>query len=149
MITAEVPTTLDQSELLSRSHRASLINSSAIHSVVPWKYTALLRLHDLERALGVSGAPAQAASLSAIMFARTILDAVKGDNLPTPSVCPASGSGVALIWTVGSKQLEAIFGSDKLGSFVLSDGDDIVHDGEIAAGDAASLAGALNDILAG
>jgi hypothetical protein len=81
------------------------------------------------------------------MFARTILDEIKGDNLPAPTVCPASGGSIAVIWSVGEKQVEAIFGPDKMGSFVLSNGDDVVEDGEVSPNDAASLVSALNDIL--
>jgi hypothetical protein len=63
-------------------------------------------------------------------------------------VCSVDGGSVALIWTVGLRQLEAIFGADKLGSFVLSDGDKIIGDGEIATHDTTSLSTALEDMMA-
>src|ERR1035438_1535229 len=124
MITAEVPTTLDQSKFTVGLHMASLMHSSAFHAVAPWKYTTLLKLHDLEHSPGSQpGATPLTVSSSAAMFARTILDEIKGDNLPAPTVCPASGGSIAVIWSVGEKQVEAIFGPDKMGSFVLSNGD--------------------------
>ena len=149
MITAEIPTTLDQSKFTVGLHKASLMHSSAFHAVAPWKYTTLLKLHDLEHLPGPHlGAKMLTVSSGAAMFARTILDEIKGDNLPTPTVCPASGGSVAVIWSVGEKQVEAIFGADRIGSFVLSSGDDVVENGEVSPNDAASLASALNDILA-
>jgi hypothetical protein len=82
------------------------------------------------------------------MFARSFLSSLSGDNLPVPAVCSVDGGSVALIWTVGLRQLEAIFGADKLGSFVLSDGDKIIGDGEIATHDTTSLSTALEDMMA-
>ncbi len=149
MITAEVPTTLDSAVPTFRPYREALIHPSAFHCVAPWKYTALLKLHDLERSTPPDLlAHGLAVSIDAVMFARTILDSVTRDNLPTPEVCPVSGGDVAVIWSVGDKQLEAIFAPDRTGSYVLSHGEEIVEDGEVSVDNAVPLIGALEDILA-
>ncbi len=147
MILAAVATTLDRVEL-PRLQRAAFLNSVVYHSVAPWKYTAFMKLHALEHA-SPSGHHAQSSFVSsdAAMFARTMLDRVRLENVPYPAVCPASGGSVAIIWTIGIKQLEAIFGPDKSGSFVLSDGDEIVDDGEMSAAESESFSKAIEDML--
>lgn len=149
MIQAQIATTLDHSELTVRLEKTALISASAYYSIVPWKYTALMKLHKLEHSQAIlEKAGKLIVSSDAAMFARTILGGLEGENLPTPTVCPVSGGSVAMIWTLGLKQLEAIFGPDKSGSFVLSDGDEIVGDGEISPNDTASFSGALERIVA-
>ena len=108
-----------------------------------------MKLHDLEHAPGAQNNATDAfVSPDAAMFARTILGGLSRENVPTPAVCPASGGSVAMIWSVGLKQLEAIFGPDKTGSYVLSDGDALVGDGEVTAEDSISFSAAIEDILA-
>ena len=149
MILAEVPTTLERSELTVRSQRAALMSANAYYSIAPWKYTALMKLHNLEHQHPSQNKSASTfVSSDAAMFARTILDVLQGENVPTPTVCPVSHGSVALIWTVGRKQLEAIFGPDKSGSFVLSNGDEIADDGEITTNNTAPFCKAVEDILA-
>jgi hypothetical protein len=148
MIVAEVATTMDRIERTPRSQRAAFLNAITYCSIAPWKYTALMKLHDLERAsLPGSNARSTLVSSEAAMFARTMLNGLQIENVPNPTVCPASGGSVAIIWTVGLKQLEAIFGPDKSGSFVLSNGDEIVDDGEISVKESGSFSRAIEGIL--
>jgi hypothetical protein len=148
MIPAEQATTLDRSVLTARSQKEAFMCSTAYYSTAPWKYTALMKLHTLENAeKSHESCQGGAVSPNAAMFARTVLDGLRGEDLPTPSVCPVSGGSVAMIWTVGVKQLEAIFAPDKSGSFVVSDGDNLVDDGEISVRSAGLLSKALDSIL--
>lgn len=126
-----------------------MLNSLAYYSVAPWTYTALMKLHTLEhpheRQRTAQNPPV---SPAAAMFARISLSELKCDELPVPGVCSVEGGDVALIWTVGLKQIEAIFGADRAGSFVFSEGDALVVDGEFVQHDTASLLRALKVMVA-
>jgi hypothetical protein len=81
------------------------------------------------------------------MFARNILVGIESCTLPSPTVCPVTSGDIAVIWSVGSKQLEIIFGPDRTGSFVLTRGEEITDSGDIADRDSTALERALNDLL--
>jgi hypothetical protein len=122
--------------------------TSAYYGGAPWKYTAYSKLHEFETNPSTTQlAENLAVAHSAAMFARAVLDKVNEADLPNPSVCPVSGESLGIIWTVGHKQLEAIFAPDSSGSYVLSVGDDIVEDGEISRESVDSLEKALKSIL--
>jgi len=149
MIHADVATTLDKSQQTTRLLEASMLNAHGYYTVAPWTYIALMKLHNLEheksgqyRGIATQVAP------EAAMFARVTLSDLVTTDLPIPRVCATEDGDVALIWTIGLKQIEAIFGADRLGSFVSSDGDTIVGDGEIAAHEVESLATALAEMMA-
>jgi len=150
MIHADVATTLDKSHLKARLFEASMLNAYAYHALAPWTYIALMKLHNLEHGKnGQQGAAAARASVDAAMFARIALTGLRAENLPIPGVCSSESGDIAIIWTIGPRQIEAIFGADQSGSFVLSNGDVIVEDGEITAHDVAPLSRALEDMMAG
>lgn len=148
MIQAHIATTLDHSKFTVQPRNAALINSSAYYAEAPWKFTALIKLRELENTpTSQIQAEDLLISANATMFARTVLGAVQEENLPTPAVCQVTGGSVAMIWTVGLRQLEAIFGPDRFGSFVLSDGDQIVGDGEMSTDDTESFSSALGQVV--
>jgi hypothetical protein len=130
-----------------RSNRELLINQ-ACHAEAPWQFSALRKLHDLsttptasERNEDLIPAP------SAFMFARIAVAQVTGITVPSPMVCPVSGGSLGMIWSLGSKQLEVIFDADQLGSYVLSNGDAIIEDGDIKMASTQPLHKALASFL--
>jgi hypothetical protein len=150
MIQADVATTLDRSQLKARFQEASVLNAQAYYQVAPWTYIALMKLHNLEHGKGSRrGTLNVPVSADAAMFARAVLSDLKEEELPIPGICSVEGGSVALIWTLGLRQLEAIFGPDKSGSFVLSDGDRIIGDGEFYSTDTAPLSTALEGMMEG
>lgn len=150
MIPASAATTLDKSHLTTRIFEASMLNAHAYYAVAPWTYIALMKIHNLEHGrFGQQPAAAARVSPDAAMFARVALIDLRTDSLPVPGVCSSESGDVALTWTIGLRQIEAIFGSDQSGSFVFSNGDAIIEDGEIATHDTASLSKALEEMMAG
>jgi hypothetical protein len=84
---------------------------------------------------------------SAFDFARLAIAQVSGVALPSPVVCPVSGGSIGMIWSLGPKQLEVIFDADHAGSYVLSKGDEVIEDGEIAMSSQQPLQFALVNFL--
>lgn len=147
MITIEMPTTLERIELTVPVLQATFLNTSPRLPFPAWKSATLRKLHDLEQPQVSTGSSVGSIS-EATKFARTMLDELQKENIPTPAVCPVPEGSIAIIWTVGMNQLEAIFGPDKSGSFVLSKGDEVVGDGEISSDDTAMFRKAVDDMLA-
>lgn len=147
MIHASVATTLDDSQVKPHLLEASVLNAQAYFEVAQWTYIALMKLHNLEHGKG-AGIIKTPVAPEAAMYARTVLTDLTSGDLPVPGVCSVEGGSVALIWTVGMKQVEAIVGPDKSGTFVVSDGDRIIVDGDIIARDTSALSKALEDMIA-
>jgi hypothetical protein len=148
MIQADVATTLDRSLPKTRFFEPSLLNTQAYYEVAQWTRIALMKLHNVEDVRQKRKGLAQIEVESrATMFARRVLIDLWKDNLPVPGVCPVEGGSVALIWSIGQRRVEAVFGSDWSGSFVFIDGDSIVGDGEICADNSEALRTALEDMM--
>ena len=150
MTIATPPVMLDSSKALNpfRGHD-QLFFSSAIHASAPWQYTVFSKLHDLEKSKTKSSASKMLpVSVPAVMFARVVLADLRDiDNIPTPSVCPTSGGEVGIVWSFGSRQLEVVFSHNQSGSFVLSEDDEIIEDGEVAPHSTARLQSAISSIV--
>ena len=52
-----------------------------------------------------------------------------------------------MVWTVGNNQLEMIFDADQRGTYVLSNGESIIDDGELDGNALAVLQSALTRLL--
>jgi hypothetical protein len=145
-----IPAKLDMSQPKT-PHQANhflLSARSAYYDFAPWKYTAYSKLHEFETSPSAMQINENLlVAQSTAMFARSVLDRVHEPELPSPSVCPVSGESLGIVWTVGHKQLEAIFAPDASGSYILSVGDEIVEDGEISRANIDSLERALRSIL--
>jgi hypothetical protein len=143
------PATLDTSTRIApRIFPQALLTTPAHFAAAPWQYTVFSKLHDLERGRGQVGrvedlTPAQ----PTIMFARTVIADLTDLNIPAPTICPVSGGAVGMIWSLGSKQLEVVFAHDQTGSFVLSQGDQIIEDGDVSAQSTKELEWALKSII--
>lgn len=149
MIQAEVATTLDRSQLTTKFQEASMLNAQAYYQVAPWTFVALMKLHNLEQGNATqSGVQRIRVSEDAVRFARTVLADLKAENVPIPGICPAESGDIAMTWTVGLKQVEAIFGPDRLGTFVVSNGDKIIGDGDFEPHDTVALCLALEGMMA-
>jgi ABC-type bacteriocin/lantibiotic exporter with double-glycine peptidase domain len=150
MTVATAPIMLDSSKALNpfRGH-GQLFFSSAIHASAPWQYTVFSRLHDLEKSKAKTPASKMhPVSQTAVMLARIVLADLRGvENIPTPSVCPTSGGEIGIVWSLGNKQLEVLFSDNQAGSFVLSQNDEIIEDGEVAPQSTARLQNAINSIV--
>jgi len=147
---AMLPAKLDRAESMANPqfNRFLLSAPSAYYDGAPWKYTAYSKLHELESSPSAVQVTANLlVAQSTAMFARSILDQVYEPDLPTPSVCPVSGDGLGIVWTVGPKQVEAIFAPDASGSYVVSVSGEIVADGDINRGTIHSLQTALRSLL--
>lgn len=81
------------------------------------------------------------------MFARATIGTLPNMNLPTPVVCPVSGGSLGMVWTVGNNQLEMIFDADQRGTYVLSNSDSIIDDGELDGNSQEVLQRALTRLL--
>jgi hypothetical protein len=149
MTLTALPTTIDTSRATSSLRKPeSVMISQAYHTSAPWQYGALIQLHALSTTPTVMERDANiTASETTVMFARAALARLPDLNLPTPTVCPVSGGSVGIVWSVGSKQLEAIFDSDQLGTYVLSMADQIIGDGEIDASSISQLESALKSLV--
>lgn len=149
MTVAESPATLNAKELVPPFVvRQALLTTQGYHSTAPWQYTVYSKLHDLETQ--VIGAKAQnelTVAQPTVMFARTVIADLHSMNIPSPVICPISGGGVGMIWSLGPKQLEVVFAADQSGSFILSKDEQIVDDGEINRENTSSLERALKSVM--
>lgn len=149
MTVADSPATLNAKELIQPlTVRQALLTSQGYHSTAPWQYTVYSKLHDMEKHLiGAKGQDELTVSQPTVMFARIVIADLHSMNIPSPVICPISGGGVGMIWSLGSKQLEVAFGADQSGSFILSKDDQIVDDGEISPEDTSNLERALKSVM--
>jgi hypothetical protein len=149
MTLAALPVTIDSSRATSSPRKPeSVMISQAYHASAPWLFGALIQLHELSTLPTVIERDANiTASKTTVMFARAALAKLPDLNLPTPTVCPISGGSVGIVWSVGSKQLEAIFDSDQVGTYVLSMGDQIIGDGDIEPDSISQLESALKSLV--
>jgi hypothetical protein len=123
--------------------------SSRYRDLSDWQFVAYSRLHDLERSTGQAEVDAGMDAKRSTGFARAIIDLVKAPDLPIPTVCPVPGSSVGMIWSVGQKQLEAIFEPNATGTYIVVCGGEVSDDGEFSSGSIGSLETALQSILVG
>ena len=150
MTIAAAPTMLDSSKVLNPfKANKQLFFSGAIYASAPWQYTVFSRLHELEKSRVKVGASRMLpVSHSAVMFARVVLADLRSvENIPTPTVCPTSGGEIGVVWSFGNKQLEVVFSGYERGSFVLSEQDEIVDNGDLAADSVAQLQKAISSIV--
>lgn len=127
--------------------RDTLINQAYFASA-PWQFTALMKLHQLANTPTVNRADADLApSQGTFMLARASIAKLPAMDIPSPSVCPVSGGSIGMVWSLGIKQLEVIFDHDQIGTYVLTEGNSIIDDGEISAEHIDSLQRALNSLL--
>jgi hypothetical protein len=149
MIIAASTITLDASKPTApRKIAEMLLTTKAYFATPPWQYTAFSKLHELGKPLSnTRRASDLPVAQSTIMFARTIISDLHHLNVPSPVVCPISGGGVGMVWCLGSKQLEVVFGADQSGSFILSKDDQIIEDGDLAGKSTPEFERALRSIV--
>lgn len=143
------PTTLDSSKVsASQIVPEALLTTRGYHASAPWQYVVFSELYELEKAqTSVGTAGGLSVAQGTIMFARNILADLHGLNIPSPTVCPISGGGLGMLWSLGPKQLEVVLAADQSGSFVLSKGEQIIGDGDIATDSISELEQALRSIV--
>lgn len=141
-------TRIDTSKLLPSSFHESLLTKPGFYTGAPWQYVAVSRLREIEvQPAAVLPAGNLQVAGSTANFARAVVGSLPGLDLPVPVVCPVSGGSIGMIWSLGTKQLEAIFPPDGLGSFVLSHGDEVIDDGDIKSTAIDALRHALDDLM--
>jgi hypothetical protein len=143
------PATLDNSMRIAPGITTQeLLTTHAHFAAAPWQYTVFSKLHDLERARGQAGRVEDLkVAQPTIMFARTVIADLTDLNIPAPVICPVSGGAVGMVWSLGSKQLEVVFAHDQTGSFILSQGDQIIEDGDVSVECTKELGWALKFIV--
>jgi hypothetical protein len=149
MTIAESPATLDARDLVKPlTLRQTLLTSQGYFSTAPWQYTVYSTLHDLEgQRENKSAMHDLTVAQQTIMFARTVVADLHSLNIPSPTICPISGGGVGMVWSLGAKQLEVAFSADQSGSFILSKGEQIVDDGDISVEHTSGLVRALRSVM--
>ena len=147
MINVSSPATVNVNPGMLPTFGADLFINRAHYAAAPWLFTALQKLHDLSGASDVTQHSALKVSPSTVTFARATIGTLPNINLPTPTVCPVSGGCLGIVWTVGNNQLEMIFDADQRGTYVLSNGESIIDDGELDGNSLAVLQSALTRLL--
>jgi len=142
------PTMLDSSRVIApKTVPEALLTTRGYFASAPWQYTVFAELYQMEKAQpsGEVGDELKAEQ-STIMFARTLLADLHHLNIPSPIMCPISGGGLGMVWSLGAKQLEVVLSANHSGSFILSKGDETVGDGEISTDSTGELERALRSI---
>ena len=149
MLACTVPATVDMTSVTSSSARSIGFINRSFSADAPWQMATLNKLHELATLTTVPDRDADLVPAeSTFMFARLAIAKLQGlPQLPNPVVCPVSGGSIGMIWKVSGKQLEVIFDDDYLGSWVLSQGQTILGDGDIDGESTSQLKMALGGLL--
>jgi hypothetical protein len=149
MISITSPTMLDASRVTGpQIIPEALLTTRGYFAPAPWQYLVFSELHKLEKSPpGTGGVGELTVAQDTIMFARTVLAELRALNVPSPIVCPISGGGLGMVWSLGSKQLEVVLAADQSGSFILSKNEQIVGDGDIGTDSTSELERALRSVV--
>jgi len=94
----------------------------------PWRYAALAGIRNLEEA--GQRRPGQGdfrVAESTSSHARQILAGIDMAEIPTPTVAPISGGGLAISWNVGRREVQLSFFPDGELVYLKSEGDTILN----------------------
>jgi hypothetical protein len=128
---------------------ATLATAAPYYEEAPWLFVAASQIHDLEgRPRVYQGIGDLTVTRETAMHARAVLGSLKSfsENLPVPKVGATDGGSLGFIWTLGSKQVEAIVNPDQVTTFVLTTDDEITGDGEFRD-DPSPLVQALRELF--
>jgi hypothetical protein len=154
MITTQA-VTIDQNDApYCFNQPPTFLTATEIRMPASWHYLAFSKIHEIENTgeliEGVGDLRIQATTAA---YARKILDLIQeqlsSEMLPIPGVSPLSGGGIGILWTAGTKEVEAIIYPDTTTSFLASKGQEIQTEDEFQGVAVDSLSNALRQMLQG
>jgi hypothetical protein len=154
MITAQAVTVDKNDAPYCRYQLPTFLTATEIRMPASWHYLAFSKIHDIENAgelhEGVGDLRIQPATAA---YARTVLDSLyenlKSELLPTPGISPLSGGGIGIVWTAGTKEVEAVIYPDATASFLALRSDIVESEAEFVGNRVEPLSDALRQMLQG
>ncbi len=154
MITTQAVTIDQDNRPYCPNQLPTFLTATEIRMPASWHYLAFSKIHEIENTgeeiAGVGDLRIQPATAT---YARRVLDSVQeqltSELLPIPGISPLSGGGIGILWSAGSKEVEAIIYPNTTTSFLATRGQEVQREDEFAGTQVASLSDALRQMLQG
>lgn len=132
----------------------TFLTATEIRMPASWHYLAFSKIHEIENVGELhEGVGDLRICTGTAAYARSVLDALyenlRSEVLPPPGVSPLSGGGIGILWTAGTKEVEATIYPDSTTSFLASKSDEIESENEFSGNQVESLSNALRQMLQG